>query len=147
MELSGMQVDVALRKFQTYFRMPGESQKIERLMEVFCQRYCQCNQDVAAGFHSPDTVFVLAFAITMLNTDLYTPSLKPEKRMKLEEFIKNLHGKKVRVCDNCSIHRNKTWIFMLVKSEFHDLKFRDISNFTLNLSPKEEKFIQICLDI
>jgi len=87
-----MQVDVALRKFQTYFRMPGEAQKIERLMEVFSQRYCSCNRDVVARLRSPDTVFVLAFAIIMLNTDLHTPNLKPERRMKLEDFIKNLRG-------------------------------------------------------
>ncbi|XP_023711339.1 IQ motif and SEC7 domain-containing protein 1 isoform X4 [Cryptotermes secundus] len=92
LDLSGVQVDVALRKFQTYFRMPGEAQKIERLMEVFGQRYCQCDRDVVAGFRSPDTVFVLAFAIIMLNTDLHTPNLKPERRMKLEDFIKNLRG-------------------------------------------------------
>ena len=27
--------------------MPGEAQKIERLMEVFSRRYCGCNPDVA----------------------------------------------------------------------------------------------------
>lgn len=92
LDLAGMQVDVALRKFQTYFRMPGEAQKIERLMEVFSQRYCSCNREVVARLRSPDTVFVLAFAIIMLNTDLHTPNLKPERRMKLEDFIKNLRG-------------------------------------------------------
>lgn len=56
LDLSGMQVDVALRKFQAYFRMPGEAQKIERLMEVFSQRYCQCNPDVIARLRSSDTV-------------------------------------------------------------------------------------------
>ncbi len=34
MDFAGMQIDTALRKFQTYFRMPGEAQKIERLMEA-----------------------------------------------------------------------------------------------------------------
>ncbi|XP_015510178.1 IQ motif and SEC7 domain-containing protein 1 isoform X2 [Neodiprion lecontei] len=92
LDLSGMQVDVALRKFQAYFRMPGEAQKIERLMEVYSQRYCQCNPDVVARLRSPDTVFVLAFAIIMLNTDLHTPNLKPERRMRLDDFIKNLRG-------------------------------------------------------
>lgn len=99
LDLSGVQVDVALRKFQTYFRMPGEAQKIERLMEVFGQRYCQCDRDAVAGFRSPDTVFVLAFAIIMLNTDLHTPNLKPERRMKLEDFIKNLRGKICIICE------------------------------------------------
>ncbi|XP_044257059.1 IQ motif and SEC7 domain-containing protein 1 isoform X2 [Tribolium madens] len=92
LDLSGMQVDVALRKFQQHFRMPGEAQKIERLMEVFSHRYCQCNVDLVARLRSPDTIFVLAFAIIMLNTDLHTPNIKPERRMKLEDFIKNLRG-------------------------------------------------------
>ena len=34
LDFYNMQLDVALRKFQTYFRLPGEAQKIERLMEV-----------------------------------------------------------------------------------------------------------------
>lgn len=92
LDLSGMQVDVALRKFQAYFRMPGEAQKIERLMEVFSHRYCQCNQDIVGRLRSSDTIFVLAFAIIMLNTDLHTPNLKPERRMRVEDFIKNLRG-------------------------------------------------------
>ncbi|XP_069989097.1 IQ motif and SEC7 domain-containing protein 1 isoform X6 [Penaeus vannamei] len=91
-DLSGMQVDVALRKFQTHFRMPGEAQKIERLMQVFAQRYCQCNRDIVAKLRDPETIFVLAFAIIMLNTDLHTASMKQEKRMKIEDFIKNLRG-------------------------------------------------------
>ncbi|XP_028139153.1 IQ motif and SEC7 domain-containing protein 1 isoform X1 [Diabrotica virgifera virgifera] len=92
LDLSGMQVDVALRKFQQHFRMPGEAQKIERLMEIFSQRYCQCNVDIVGRLRSPDTIFVLAFAIIMLNTDLHTPSIKPERRMRVEDFIKNLRG-------------------------------------------------------
>lgn len=92
LDLCGMAVDVGLRKFQSHFRMPGEAQKIERLMEVFSTRYCRCNQDVVARLRSPDTVFVLAFAIIMLNTDLHTPNIKAERRMKLEDFIKNLRG-------------------------------------------------------
>lgn len=43
-------------------------------------------------FRSADTVFILAFAIIMLNTDLHTPNMKPEKRMKPEDFVKNLRG-------------------------------------------------------
>ncbi|KAI9564930.1 hypothetical protein GHT06_008671 [Daphnia sinensis] len=92
LDFAGLEVDVALRRFQTYFRMPGEAQKIERLMEVFGQRYCQCNPQVVARLRNPDTVFILAFAVIMLNTDLHTPSIKADKRMKLEDFIKNLRG-------------------------------------------------------
>jgi len=92
MDFGGMHIDIALRKFQTYFRMPGEAQKIERLMQIFSTRYCQCNREFLATLHSSDTVFILAFAIILLNTDLHTPNIKPEKRMKLEDFIRNLRA-------------------------------------------------------
>ncbi|KAL7019472.1 hypothetical protein ACKWTF_011130 [Chironomus riparius] len=92
LDLSGTAVDVALRKFQSYFRMPGEAQKIERLVQVFSQRYGKCNQEVIGKLRSAETIFILAFAIIMLNTDLHTQALKPEKRMRCEDFIKNLRG-------------------------------------------------------
>jgi IQ motif and SEC7 domain-containing protein len=56
MDLSGLPVDIALRRFQSYFRMPGEAQKIERLMEVFSNRYSVCNPEVMEKLRSPDTV-------------------------------------------------------------------------------------------
>ena len=65
-----------MRKFQTHFRMPGEAQKIERLVEVFSERYCHCNPALVSKLRSADTVFILSFAIILLNTDLHTPSLK-----------------------------------------------------------------------
>lgn len=33
----------ALRHFLDGFRLPGEAQKIDRLMEKFASRYCECN--------------------------------------------------------------------------------------------------------
>lgn len=33
-DVAGLEVDVALRKCLHFFRLPGESQKIERIMEV-----------------------------------------------------------------------------------------------------------------
>lgn len=99
---------MALRKFQTHFRMPGEAQKIERLMQVFAQRYCQCNRDIVAKLRDPETIFVLAFAIIMLNTDLHTASMKQEKRMKLEDFIKNLRGN-FFFLSTCAC--NMKWVF------------------------------------
>ncbi|XP_041348677.1 IQ motif and SEC7 domain-containing protein 2-like isoform X3 [Gigantopelta aegis] len=91
-DLSGLQVDVALRKFQSYYRMPGEAQKIERLMEAFASHFCICNPDQMKYFKNPDTIFLLAFAIIMLNTDLHNKNIKAEQKMKLDEFIKNMRG-------------------------------------------------------
>lgn len=91
-DLTGLQIDVALRKFQSYFRMPGEAQKIERLMEAFASRYCVCNAELVKQFRREDTIFLLAFATIMLNTDLHNKSVKAERKMKLADFIRNLRG-------------------------------------------------------
>uniref|UniRef100_A0A671PJR7 Cytohesin-1-like n=1 Tax=Sinocyclocheilus anshuiensis TaxID=1608454 RepID=A0A671PJR7_9TELE len=64
------------------FRLPGEAQKIDRMMEAFAQRYCQCNPGV---FQSTDTCYVLSFAIIMLNTSLHNPNVKDKPSA--ERFI------------------------------------------------------------
>ncbi|KAL1020991.1 hypothetical protein UPYG_G00007340 [Umbra pygmaea] len=92
MDFSGMDLDDALRKFQAQIRVQGEAQKVERLIEAFSQRYCVCNPTLVRQFQNPDTIFILAFAIILLNTDMYSPNVKAERKMKLEDFIKNLRG-------------------------------------------------------
>ncbi|KAL4660212.1 IQ motif and SEC7 domain-containing protein 3-like isoform X1 [Arapaima gigas] len=92
MDFSGMELDEALRKFQAHIRVQGEAQKVERLIEAFSQRYCMCNPDIVQQFHNPDTIFILAFAIILLNTDMYSPNIKPDRKMMLEDFIRNLRG-------------------------------------------------------
>jgi len=72
----------ALRQFLWSFRLPGEAQKIDRMMETFAQRYCQLNPDI---FTNPDTCYVLSFAIIMLNTSLHNPSVKDKPSV--EQFI------------------------------------------------------------
>ncbi len=58
---------------------------------MFGQRYYATNP--SSSLSNVDTVFILAFAIIMLNTDLHSRNIKAEKKMRLEQFIKNLHGK------------------------------------------------------
>ncbi|XP_072305121.1 IQ motif and SEC7 domain-containing protein 1 isoform X2 [Eucyclogobius newberryi] len=90
MDFSGMDLDDALRKFQAQIKVQGEAQKVERLVEAFSQRYCVCNPTLVRQFQNPDTIFILAFAIILLNTDMYSPNVKAERKMKLDDFIKNL---------------------------------------------------------
>uniref|UniRef100_A0A8C5HA64 IQ motif and SEC7 domain-containing protein 1-like n=1 Tax=Gouania willdenowi TaxID=441366 RepID=A0A8C5HA64_GOUWI len=92
MDFSAMELDEALRKFQAHIRVQGEAQKVERLIEAYSQRYCICNPGVVRQFRNPDTIFILAFAIILLNTDMYSPNVKPERKMKLDDFVKNLRG-------------------------------------------------------
>lgn len=43
MDFNGRDFVPALRIFLEGFRLPGEAQKIDRLMEKFASRYCECN--------------------------------------------------------------------------------------------------------
>lgn len=137
MDLSNMQIDVALRKFQTYFRMPGEAQKIERLMEVFSHRYCVCNPDVIAKLNSTDSVFIMAFAIILLNTDLHTPNLKPEKRMKPEDFVRNLRG----IDDGCDVDRE---ILNGVYERIRNSEFRPGSDHVTQVMKVQQTIVAKC---
>lgn len=44
MDFQGKDFVSALRMFLEGFRLPGEAQKIDRLMEKFAARYLECNQ-------------------------------------------------------------------------------------------------------
>nr|XP_034361734.1 cytohesin-1 isoform X3 [Arvicanthis niloticus] len=81
-EFTDLNLVQALRQFLWSFRLPGEAQKIDRMMEAFAQRYCQCNTGV---FQSTDTCYVLSFAIIMLNTSLHNPNVKDKPTV--ERFI------------------------------------------------------------
>ncbi|KIZ07158.1 Brefeldin A-inhibited guanine nucleotide-exchange protein 2, partial [Monoraphidium neglectum] len=43
MDFSALEFDTAIRTFLQGFRLPGEAQKIDRLMEKFAARYISCN--------------------------------------------------------------------------------------------------------
>ncbi|KAI4489377.1 hypothetical protein M0802_011202 [Mischocyttarus mexicanus] len=75
----------ALRYFLEGFRLPGEAQKIDRLMEKFASRYCECNPNNGL-FTSADTAYILGFSIIMLTTDLHSPQVK--NKMTKEQYIK-----------------------------------------------------------
>ncbi|XP_060945968.1 cytohesin-3-like [Limanda limanda] len=79
-EFSDLNLVQALRQFLWSFRLPGEAQKIDRMMEAFATRYCDCNPGV---FQSTDTCYILSFAIIMLNTSLHNPSVKEKPSLQL----------------------------------------------------------------
>ncbi|XP_051571908.1 cytohesin-3-like isoform X2 [Myxocyprinus asiaticus] len=86
-EFSNLNLVQALRQFLWSFRLPGEAQKIDRMMEAFALRYCTCNSGV---FQSIDTCYILSFAIIMLNTSLHNPNVKDKTT--LERFISMNRG-------------------------------------------------------
>ena len=78
----------SLRQFLQSFRLPGEAQKIDRFMLKFAERYIAGNPN---AFANADTAYVLAYSVILLNTDQHSKKLR-QKRMTLEDFIKNNRG-------------------------------------------------------
>ncbi|KAL7121167.1 hypothetical protein ACP275_02G166600 [Erythranthe tilingii] len=86
-DFQGKEFDEAIRVFLQGFRLPGEAQKIDRIMEKFAERYCKCNPKV---FTSADTAYVLAYSVILLNTDAHNPMVK--NKMSADDFIRNNRG-------------------------------------------------------
>ena len=70
-DFSGMEFVAALRHLLSKFRLPGEAQKIDRIMEKFAGRYVENNKHLDI-FASADAAYVLAYSIIMLTTDLHS---------------------------------------------------------------------------
>uniref|UniRef100_A0A5B6ZVK9 Putative brefeldin A-inhibited guanine nucleotide-exchange protein 5 n=1 Tax=Davidia involucrata TaxID=16924 RepID=A0A5B6ZVK9_DAVIN len=83
MKFSGMKFGTAIREFLRGFRLPGEAQKIDRIMEKFAERYCADNPGL---FKNADTAYVLAYAVILLNTDAHNPMVWP--KMSKADFIR-----------------------------------------------------------
>ncbi|GAA5981393.1 hypothetical protein JCM11641_005305 [Rhodosporidiobolus odoratus] len=101
-------LDIALRVFLSAASLPSETQQIDRVMEAFARRYCECNPGVFAGKKAPldaaspphvegtkkakdgedsDIPYVLAFSMVMLNTDQFNPNAK--SKMTKADYLKN----------------------------------------------------------
>ncbi|GET92304.1 hypothetical protein, conserved [Leishmania tarentolae] len=91
----------SIREMVFLLCLPGESQKIDRVMESFAKHwyrqnstYCEdgtvAKDETINPFHSESGAFVLSFAIIMLNTDQH--SGKVAQQMKREDFVKMNRG-------------------------------------------------------
>ncbi|KAK9828895.1 hypothetical protein WJX72_002652 [[Myrmecia] bisecta] len=83
----GLAFDAAIRVYLESFRLPGEAQKINRIMESFGALYHQQCPDL---FKNADAVYILAYSVIMLNTDQHNNQVK--KKMTCDEFIRNNRG-------------------------------------------------------
>lgn len=72
-DFAGLFLVDAIRIFLKSFRLPGEAQKIDRIMDCFSHQYVQANPNV---FPSADACHSIAFSSIMLNTLLYNPNVK-----------------------------------------------------------------------
>ena len=89
------------------FRLPGEAQKVDRMLVAFSKAYVKDNpndnSNNAGVFSNADAAFILAFALVMLNTDQHNASMKGRQPMTEQQFISNLRG-----VNDGSAHRLQT---------------------------------------
>ena len=85
-----------LRMFLSSFRLPGEAQQIDRILQAFaesCGMKCEEGRELGLFSEDPkkaaDAAYLLAFSLIMLNTDLHNENIRPERKMSKEDFVKN----------------------------------------------------------
>ncbi len=86
-DFKGKPIAEALREMLESFRLPGESQQIERITQTFASTFFAAKPE---GIATEDAVFILSFSVIMLNTDLHNPQNK--RRMTIDDYRKNLRG-------------------------------------------------------
>ena len=86
-----MEIYDALRQFLLGFRLPGEGNIIDVIMEKFAERYYNDNKKAEVCiFRNADAVYIFAYHMIMLATDLHNPAIK--RKITKPEWIKNNTG-------------------------------------------------------
>lgn len=88
LDFTNLRIDEALRSMLEKFRLPGESQLIERILDTFSTHWFEQNKGI---LQSSDNALSLAYAIIMLNVDQHSKKVRP---MTCDEFDRNLSGPK-----------------------------------------------------
>ncbi|KAF1964602.1 Sec7-domain-containing protein [Bimuria novae-zelandiae CBS 107.79] len=113
-DFTSLRVDEALRRLLHSFRLPGESPLIERIVTEFSAQYFQ--QVGSGDIANTDAIYILCYAVIMLNTDQHNPNIKGNKRMALEDFARNLRG----------VNDGKDFDPEYLKSIYESIKTREI---------------------
>lgn len=67
-----MSFEAAIRQFLESFKLPGEAQKIIRILEAWSRQFYGQEPGI---FSSADAVYILAISVIMLNTDKHNPAV------------------------------------------------------------------------
>lgn len=76
----------ALRNLCSRLVLKAESQLIDRILDAFAKRWCECNPN--HGFASADVVHTICYSVLLLNTDLHMADIG--SKMTRNQFVKNV---------------------------------------------------------
>ncbi|KAF0980686.1 hypothetical protein FDP41_013169 [Naegleria fowleri] len=115
----GMSFDKAFRNYLNTFRLPGEGQQIDRVVQKFAEKFFKDNGK-SHIFANADACYVFAYSVIMLNTELHNPAFNFRERMSLEAFIANNRG----INDGGDIdHKYQETIYNSIKN--NEIKLKD----------------------
>jgi len=115
-----------LRMFLSTFRLPGEAQMIDRILQAFAEsvaRGCKESSNHSLKLFSPDekrasdAAYLLSFSIIMLNTDLHNDNIRADRKMKLSDFIRNNKNYGKDISDEDLPSEYLTSIYNAIKTE------------------------------
>jgi len=86
-DFKGVELHTALKQLLSSCSLPGEAQKIDRIIEIFGSVYQEVNPTVFIDANAP---YILSFAFIMLNTDAHSPMIS--NKMKKQDFVKMCQG-------------------------------------------------------
>jgi hypothetical protein len=75
----------SLRALCDKLYMKAESQQLDKIIDAFSDRWCECNP--THGFKSPGVVYTLAYSILLLNTDHHSEEYTGGKKMPRSQYV------------------------------------------------------------
>ncbi|KAJ6115103.1 hypothetical protein N7486_000881 [Penicillium sp. IBT 16267x] len=82
---SNFNILAALRSLCERLVLKGETQQVDRVLDAFSNRWCDCNP--SHGFKATDVVHTICYSILLLNTDLHLADI--DQKMTKAQFVRN----------------------------------------------------------
>ncbi|RAL43783.1 hypothetical protein DM860_014284 [Cuscuta australis] len=133
MNFSGVKFDKAIRELFRGLQLPGDSRKIDRILEKFAECYCVANTDI---FKHADTAYALAYAVILLNTDAHSPMVW--QKMSKDDFVRMIV---MQDDDDCALKELLEEIYDCIVVEEIKMEERGQVINILNLSPPRKKYL------
>lgn len=87
MNFRGKNIVESLREYLATFNLAGESQQIDRIVEIFANKYLTDNKQ---QFKSANAAYTFTYLLIMFQTDRYNPNVVD--KMSLKDFTRLARG-------------------------------------------------------
>jgi len=84
LDFTKLELDQALRLLLSRFRLPGEAQQIDRIVQTFSKKYMMDNPN---AFNDEDTPYIMSYSAIMLSTDAHSTNILQKNKMKKHQFV------------------------------------------------------------